>query len=242
MPCIEFPTLHSSSFLRGVSLVITLPKTRREKVSSYHPNSQPWNVHRKALVFLAKAVFTIRKESRPKELRSPHFVMGYVAIPRLARFLSPCLESCNECWRLKSCRRAEELGWESVVPVTTQRTLLGPGSAVRGKSFWQDNWACSHGQPGSGVSTLEQGCSPPSFLRHPAEIGIKQKNKSSLSMKVQSLDPLFLYLHLKTYQNQIWLIHCWDIRTNDRMAKDHARILPYAKWFSLGDFRRQLAF
>lgn len=61
-------------------------------------------------------------------------------------------------------------------------------------------------------------------------------------MKEQSLDPLFSYLHVKTYQNQIRLVHGWEIRLNHRMAKEHARILPYAQWFSLCGLRRQLAF
>lgn len=51
------------------------------------------------------------------------------AIQGPARLLSPCLGSCNECWRLKTCRRAEELGWESVFLGTTQRTLLVPVTA-----------------------------------------------------------------------------------------------------------------
>lgn len=97
------------------------------------------------------------------------------AIQRLARLLSLCLGSCNECWRLKSCRRAEELGWESVFPGTTQRTLLGPGTAGREESPSGSITGPVH------VGSLDQsinpgtGYSPPSFLEHPAEIGIKQK-------------------------------------------------------------------
>lgn len=129
MSCIELPTVHSFSFLCGVSLVITLPKIRREEVFIYCANSQLWNVHRKALVFPAKAVFTFRKDSRPRELRSPHFVVGYVA-----RQYQDWQDCCVPAWSyamsvggLKSCRRDEELGWESVIPGTTQRTLLLAG-------------------------------------------------------------------------------------------------------------------
>lgn len=98
------------------------------------------------------------------------------AIPRLARLLSPCSGSCSECWRLKSWREAEELGWKSLFPRTIQRPLLRPGTVGREEFFWQDKpWAWFCGQLESGVLTLQQDCSPPSFPGYPAEIGKNQK-------------------------------------------------------------------